>query len=144
MDKTGAYYSPFTIHYSLFEAPVETQSAHAAVRVDAEERVRGRARLVQLRLVEVARVRLQARARQKLAPVGEGEVRLLGREALLWRLADFERTALGEVTFEVRRVHLDAPNRPARAEPYDAPVVAGAAPPLRLPAVAHVRGAAGH
>src|SRR3712207_887855 len=100
MVKTGPYYSLFTIHHSLFQAPVEAQAADAAVGVDAEERVRGRARVTQFRLVEVARVRLQLRARQELAPAGEGEVRLLGRETLQRRLADFERAALGEVAFE--------------------------------------------
>src|SRR5215213_558818 len=128
---------------NVARAPVEPQAAHAPVGVDSESRVRGLARVLQLLFEEVSRVRLQARARQKLAPVFVF-VGLAGREPALLPRADFERTALGEVTLEVRGVHFDAAYVSARAELYHAPVVAGAASSFSLPAVAHVGGAAGH
>src|SRR5437763_4125735 len=124
------------------KAPVESQSADAAVRVDVETHVRRRARVVQLLLVKMSRVRLKTRARQKLAPLQTFECRafVLARG----RARRFERAAFGEVPTEVRRVNLDTPDAARRAETYDAPVVSGPASALRLPAVAHVEAATGH
>src|ERR1700753_3039169 len=104
--------------------------------------MRRRARVLQFLFVKMARVCWQRRARQKLSPPQRPErdfVRLV-----FARACDFERAAFGEVAFEVRGVNLDAFDLARSAEPYDAPVMSGAAPPLRLPPVAHVSAATRH
>src|SRR5947209_7821051 len=124
------------------DAPVESQSADAAVRVDVETHVRRSARVLQLILVEVSRVRLQWRARQKLAPRQTFECRVV--HTVRGRDGRFERAAFGEVPTKVRGVNFDPPDAARRAEAYDAPVVSGPAASLRLPPVAHVEAATGH
>src|SRR5437763_2340780 len=124
------------------DSPVESKSADAAVRVYVETHVRRRARVLQLLLVEVSRVCLKPRTRQKLAPLQtfEGRAFVLARG----RACSFEREAFGEVPTEVRGVNLDTLDSSRRAETYDAPIVSGAAPTFSLPAVAHVEAAARH
>src|SRR5689334_7467 len=56
----------------------------------------------------------------------------------------FQRTALGEVALEVRRVDFERVNMTRMSELDDGPIVSWATPPFCFPAVAHVRGASWH
>src|SRR5438093_9073870 len=81
---------------------------------------------------------LKRGARQELTPLDIAEVLgLRGQRAL-------QAACARRVALEVARVDLHAANGAGGAETNDGPVVARATPPLRFPAVAHVRGVAGH
>ena len=54
------------------------------------------------------------------------------------RNAALERAAFGIIALKMRCIDLDPRDRAGSAEFDDAPVVAGAASPLRFPAVAHI------
>src|SRR5207248_1246592 len=117
----------------------EAQARDAAVRVDVEADVRRVADRIQLLLEPVPRVRLQRHPRQQLAPRGA-----LAEDRRRLAAARLEAARPRRVPLEMTRVDLVATDGPLGAEPDDRPVVAGTAPPLRLPPVAHLRSVARH
>ena len=116
----------------------QTQAPDAAVGIDVEPHVRDVADAPQLVFEDVPRVRLERRARQELSPLATRR----GRASFAGRA--LEAAGARRVALEVARVDFDPPNRARGPEPDDRPVVPRPAPPLRLPAVAHVRRVARH
>ena len=122
------------------------EAADAAVRIDVQPDMRGVGRRRELGLKHVQMVGLQLQLRQCGRPVGNRARRHIGGDAAPGFLhhRGLDRRGVGVVALEVRRVELQARDRPRHAEMDHRPVVAGAAPPLRLPPVAHVRRRIGH
>src|SRR5262245_15626275 len=111
----------------------EAQASDAAIRVDVQPDVRDVADRADFVLEHIAPVRLQRRARhQRDPPLHPGVA------------ATLETARARRVPLEVTRVHLDAPYGSDSAQTHARPVVTGAAPALRFPAVAHVRRVARH
>ena len=114
---------------------VHPEPRHAAVRMDVEADV-GRSR----RRVDREReppMRPELAMRQDLGPLG---VRV--RHGVVHH-ADLERTGVGVVALEVRRVDLDALDLGLGRQPEHDPVVALAPPAPRLPPVVHAVRVAG-
>src|SRR5258708_36119805 len=78
-------------------------------------------------------ISLQLRIWQDFFP-REGS-KLAGLGDVAFGAADFERTAVGEISLEVRRVDFDAANRTCRSEPHNAPIVPQATASTCLPPV---------
>src|SRR5256885_2834905 len=124
------------------ELAVDAQATDAAIREDVEAQERHWSNRADLILVKMSRVRLQLRARQNPLPLKLREIRFARRR--LVNAAGFERTAFGEIAFEVRRVNFDASHRARRAELNDGPIMARPATTLRLPTIRHIERASRH
>src|SRR5260221_6929278 len=134
--------SPAGPSFSRDNASMDPQPADPAVREDPEAHVSEGAARHELPGERMQLVRAELRPRQDLLPTRG--IACKRREARLSRPAAFEGGALRVASLEMVRVDLDPVEDSGGAEPQDEPIMSRTAPPTRLPAVAHVRGAAGH
>ncbi len=104
-----------SFNFAPADCPVNSQATDAAVRVDVEAHVRDRARLCKLFFVEVARVRLQLRARQNFPPRQRRNSAFVS-QLLSFGVAHFQRAGVRVVAFEVRRVNFDSSNHAPRRQ----------------------------
>ena len=88
-------------------------------------------------------MRLERHPRQQIPPQC-WTVERFQQQGLVLDLRQRNTAGGRRVALEVPRIHLDPPDRPRCGEADDRPVVSRSAPPPGLPAVAHVRGVAGH
>src|SRR5438034_696038 len=96
-------------------------------------------RWLQSRTKAVTRVRLERRFAHDLDP---RRARRVERRGAL-PIAALDAARRRRIALEMIRVELRAYDRAASREANDRPVVSGASAPFRLPAVSHMRGAAG-
>ena len=119
----------------------QSKTGNPPVRIDAKPGVGGGTRGENSILERVHGVRHEGGLRQERPPrevrfreILEGRIRTVG---------DVDPAASGCVPLEVRRVHDHPLDQAVCSEPHDRPVVARAAPPLRLPAVVHAAARSG-
>src|ERR1051325_3358775 len=98
--------------------------------------MRCRAGVEYLAFEEMARVRLQFRARQDVGPSNRQIRKFVFRKTA--QTGDFKRTALGKVSLEPGSINFDALNFSRRSEFNDYPVMTGTAPPLCFPTITHI------
>src|SRR5215510_14983147 len=109
---------------------VHTQPAYAAIRKNIESDMRRQTRIHHL--IEIMTgVRLKLCAREHGFPRELGIFERLKRHVR--RVATLERTTLGKVSFEPRRVNFESPHASGRSQPHDRPIMSRSATPLCFP-----------
>ena len=111
---------------------MDAQARHASVGINPESQVRDAIWIGNREAI--LRVAGKRRFWQQRIPYSDRVLELLGLRISIHR-AVFQFAVVREIAFEMRGVDDNSANDSGQAQLHDAPVVAGSAPPPRLPAV---------